>query len=399
MSYLDELGTPQSYNHYPTGWAWAFNTPFKLWKRYANCEGGTADPMIVSWPKGMKARGEIRHQYTHAIDIVPTLYECLGSSPPTRSGATPSPLEGVSFAAPSTMPTRRREADPVLLDGRDARHLVRGLAGSSVSPARPRVGRLCDPGRWELFDTEPTRSECTISPPSTPRSSEELIAPLVDAGGPVQRASAGGSRCREILAQSAPQIAKPRDRYIYYPGGAGAGVRGAEHPEPFVHDRGRADDRDAPPGRAVRARRQIGGHALYLKDGRLNYVYNLLGLQEQIVESTEPITAGHHVLSATFEREGDAMPAEGTLTLHIGTDQGRRGPHQDPAGQVLHRRRRPQHRQGQRGTDHRRLPRHVPVAARRRNHRTRRHRRQRRAVRRSRPRSRDGLRTRRTATL
>ena len=55
----------------------AFNTPFKLWKRYSNWEGGTADPMIVSWPAGVAARGDCR-QYTHAVDIVPTIYEALG---------------------------------------------------------------------------------------------------------------------------------------------------------------------------------------------------------------------------------------------------------------------------------------------------------------------------------
>src|SRR3954467_970613 len=65
LKYLHELGGPKTYNHYPTGWAWAFNTPFKMWKRYASYEGGTADPMIVSWPKAISERGTRRH-YTHA---------------------------------------------------------------------------------------------------------------------------------------------------------------------------------------------------------------------------------------------------------------------------------------------------------------------------------------------
>ena len=64
---------------------------------------------------------------------------------------------------------------------------------------------------------------------------------------------------------------------------------------------------------------RFGGHALYIKDGKLKYVYNFVGLDEQIVESTEPVPTGHVVLSASFEREGDGMPAEGTLTLHIAT--------------------------------------------------------------------------------
>ena len=78
LKHLDELGSPRTYNHYPTGWAWAFNTPFKMWKRYGNLRGGTADPLIVSWPAGIPARGEIRRQYCHAVDIVPTLYNALG---------------------------------------------------------------------------------------------------------------------------------------------------------------------------------------------------------------------------------------------------------------------------------------------------------------------------------
>ena len=77
LKYLDELGSPATYNHYPVGWAWAFNTPFKMWKRY-NFEGGVADPLIVSWPKGIAAQGELRHQFLHATDIVPTIYDLLG---------------------------------------------------------------------------------------------------------------------------------------------------------------------------------------------------------------------------------------------------------------------------------------------------------------------------------
>src|SRR5262249_51962621 len=81
LKYLDVLFTPLTYNPYPPGWALPFNTPFKLWKRYSNWEGGTADPMIVSWPARIAQPG-VRGQYAHAIDIVPTMYECLGIEPP-----------------------------------------------------------------------------------------------------------------------------------------------------------------------------------------------------------------------------------------------------------------------------------------------------------------------------
>src|ERR1044072_4202134 len=82
LARLDELGGPTSYNHYNTGWAWAVDTPFPYWKRFAGYEGGVADPLIVAWPKGIAARGEVRHQYVHAVDIVPTLYDMLAVQPP-----------------------------------------------------------------------------------------------------------------------------------------------------------------------------------------------------------------------------------------------------------------------------------------------------------------------------
>ena len=99
LAMIDELGGTKTYNHYPNGWAMAFNTPFKMWKRY-EFNGGTCDPCIISWPAGTKARGEIRHQYHHAIDIVPTILDILGVDPPetikghTQSGEAPYAFTG-----------------------------------------------------------------------------------------------------------------------------------------------------------------------------------------------------------------------------------------------------------------------------------------------------------------
>src|SRR6185437_2836665 len=73
LSHIDELGTPACYNHYNTGWAWAFDTPFPYWKRWAGYEGGVADMCLVSWPAKFAAQEEVRNQYVHAVDVVPTL--------------------------------------------------------------------------------------------------------------------------------------------------------------------------------------------------------------------------------------------------------------------------------------------------------------------------------------
>jgi arylsulfatase A-like enzyme len=98
LEQFDELGGPRTYNHYATGWAMAFNTPFKMWKRY-EFNGGTSDPCIISWPAGTKARGELREQYYQAIDLVPTILDIVGvDGPETIKGHTQSHFDGVSMS-------------------------------------------------------------------------------------------------------------------------------------------------------------------------------------------------------------------------------------------------------------------------------------------------------------
>ena len=94
---MDELGGTTCYNHYPIGWAMAGDTPFKWYKQYTHY-GGTKDPLIVHWPKGIRDKGKIRTQFHHSIDIVPTILEAIGVEPPAQIGGyTQAPIEGVSM--------------------------------------------------------------------------------------------------------------------------------------------------------------------------------------------------------------------------------------------------------------------------------------------------------------
>src|SRR5205823_13054396 len=95
---IDELGTPTAHDNYPWGWTMAGNTPFRRWKREVH-EGGIADPCIVRWPARLLARGEIRHQFAHAIDVLPTVLEVVGIGAPEKIGSVAqAPIEGTSFA-------------------------------------------------------------------------------------------------------------------------------------------------------------------------------------------------------------------------------------------------------------------------------------------------------------
>ena len=143
LAMLDDLGGPKTYNHYPNGWAMAFNTPFKMWKRY-EFNGGTSDPCLISWPAGMKARGELRHQYHHAVDLTPTVLDALGvEAPDTIKGFTQSHFDGVSMRVQLRRTGRAGcPADAVLLDARLAGDLARRVEGRDHPPDRQRLGQL-----------------------------------------------------------------------------------------------------------------------------------------------------------------------------------------------------------------------------------------------------------------
>jgi hypothetical protein len=151
---------------------------------------------------------------------------------------------------------------------------------------------------------------------------QELIGLWWSEAGRYQALPLENRKALEVLTTERPQLSKPRDRYVYYPGGS-------EVPEsvaPNIRNRsykiavGATVETDEAGGVLFAQGSRFGGHALYVKDGKLKYVYNFVGLDEQVVESTDQIPTGRHVFSASFEREGDGMPTEGTLTLHIGED-------------------------------------------------------------------------------
>jgi arylsulfatase A-like enzyme len=322
---LDELGGPTSYNHYNTGWAWAFDTPFPYWKRFAGYEGGVADPLIVAWPAGIAARGEVRHQYVHAVDIVPTIYELLGVDPPSvLKGWTQSPIEGESFAdsLTDTAASGRETQFYSMLGMRALYH--QGWLATTLHPPISGWGNF-DRDEWELYDLGTDRSQARNVAGEHPERLEELKGLWFYYAGIYKGLPLDDRTAREILTSPRPQPSEPRDRYVYYPDTAevpesvgvnirrrsytiAAGVRlGTPEAEGVLFAHGGV----------------AGGHSLYLKDGRLHYVYNWLGERIETISSPDPIPTGTHVLSAEFNKTGDdpdTYSATGTLTLYVDTE-------------------------------------------------------------------------------
>ncbi len=320
LQYLDELGSPATYNHYPVGWAWAFNTPFKMWKRY-NFEGGVADAMVVSWPKGIDAHGELRHQFLHATDVVPTMYDLLDIElPEVVKGFTQIPLEGVSFRSTfegDDVPTPKETGFFSMLGSRAIWH--KGWKAVSVHPTISGWGHF-DRDRWELYDTQADPTESHDLAGEHPEKVQEMVNLWFHEAGQYHGLPLLDRTAVEVLADpTRPQVAPPRDRYVYYPDAA-------EVPESAaVNIRNRSysiavgvdiESEDAA-GVLFSHGARFGGHALYVKDRKLKYVYNFVGTKVQTVESTKEIPTGEVVLAARFEKEGDEMPTTGTLSLYI----------------------------------------------------------------------------------
>ena len=215
LAKLDELGSTETYNHYPNGWAMAFNTPFKMWKRYS-FNGGTCDPCIISWPEGIDARGEIRDQYHHAIDVVPTLLDCVGVDlPDTVKGYTQHPIQGVSmrysFDA-GNIPTAKHTQFYSMLGGRGIWH--DGWKAVTTHPTLSGWGHFSE-DTWELYHTELDRAELRNLADEEPGRLAELVGLWFHEAGANQALPLDDRSGVELLTTPRPQLAPPRNRYVY----------------------------------------------------------------------------------------------------------------------------------------------------------------------------------------
>jgi arylsulfatase A-like enzyme len=319
LAMLDELGGPNTYNHYPTGWAQAFCAPFKMYKRY-NWNGGICDPLIVSWPKGIKDKGGIRNQYTHVSDIVPTVYEALGIEPPEEvKGFTQWELDGESFKYTfddAKAKTKKVTQYYTLLGSRGIYH--DGWKANTVHPALGDWAHFSE-DKWGLYHVDEDRSEVHDLASAYPKKLEELKSLWYFEAGQYFGLPLDDRTPMEILTTPRPQMVKPADRYIYYP-------NTLEVPEAVMcSTRGRSwkfaaeVELQADAAGVIFAQGSMfGGYSLYIKDGKLKYVYNFVGMEEQAIGSSGKLPTGECVLGVAYDMEAtQKTSATGTLSLFI----------------------------------------------------------------------------------
>jgi arylsulfatase A-like enzyme len=324
LPHLDELGTPASNNHYNTGWAWAFDTPFPYWKRWAGYEGGTADMCLMSWPEKIAAHGEVRNQYVHAVDVVPTIYDLLDIDPPdVIKGYQQFPIEGESFAAALGDPDASEKATQfyAMLGQRSIYH--EGYLACTVHPPLGGWGKF-ETDEWELYHLASDRSQSHNLAQSEPERLERMKSLWFYEAGRLNGLPLDDRSAIEQVLAERPRAAAPRDRYVFYPDcsdvpeSAGPMIPGRS----YTIAAGVEIEDEGVEGVLWAAGGIPGGHSLYLKDGRLRYTFNWVGTFLQEVVSEREVTPGAHVLAADFvvtgKSEDPKMPgAKGTLTLFI----------------------------------------------------------------------------------
>ena len=327
LPHIDELGTPASYNHYNTGWAWAFDTPFPYWKRWAGYEGGVADMCIVAWPDKFPHQEEPRHQYVHAVDVVPTLYELLGVEPPeVLKGYRQSPIEGESFAAALTDPTApgRDTQFYAMLGQRSLYH--QGWLACSVHPPISGWGKF-ERDVWELYHLDTDRSQSVNLADEEPDRLELLKGLWFYYAGRFNGLPVDDRTALEQVLAERPHASPDRQHYEYFPDcadvpeSAGVSINGRS----YTIAAGARLDTEAAEGVLYAHGGVGGGHSLYLKDRRLHYAFNWIGTKVQTIVSDREVPLGDHVLTAEFAMRGPSddpkMPGfTGTLTLYIDAD-------------------------------------------------------------------------------
>jgi arylsulfatase A-like enzyme len=324
MERLDDFGGPDSYNHYAVGWAHALCAPYQWTKQVASHWGGTRNGTIVSWPKGIKSRGEIRSQFAHVIDVAPTVLEVAGLPEPTYvNGVLQKPIEGrsMAYAFDDAGAAERRTTQyfemfcnrGIYHEGWTAvtRHVTPWLLGE-VAPL--------DDDVWELYDTNTDWTQSRNLAAEQPEKLAQLQRLFLIEAAKYNVLPLDDRRMERFIAELAgrPTLIQG-DRQLLF-GGMG---RLSENSVVSIKNKshGVTAEIEVPDGGAegviIAQGGSIGGWSLYLKDGKPRYCYNLLGIQRFYVESETEVPAGTHQVRMEFDYAGPGMGKGGTATLYL----------------------------------------------------------------------------------
>ena len=323
---LDRFGGPEAYNHYAVGWAHAMNTPYQWTKQVASHWGGTRNGLIVHWPKGIAAKGEIRSQFHHVIDVAPTLLEVAGLPEPTFvNGVQQRPIEGTSMAYSfndPAAPERRLTQYFEMAGNRGLYH--KGWTAVTRHRTPWETGRVqlpaFDDDVWELYDTTTDWTQARDLAKEHPDKLAHLqrlwlieatkfnVLPLDDRFA---------ERANPELA-GRPQLIRGKRQILF----AGMGRLTESSIVNFKNKSHALTAEVVVPasgaeGVIVAQGGIAGGWTLHCRQGCLCYVYNFYGVERTVVQSTDPLPQGTHQVRMEFAYDGGGLAKGGTVTLFL----------------------------------------------------------------------------------
>ncbi|MGD6935190.1 MAG: arylsulfatase [Candidatus Bathyarchaeia archaeon] len=322
---LEQFGGPKSYNHYAVGWAHAMNCPYQWTKQVASHFGGTRTGMIIHWPKGIKAKGEMRNQFHHVTDIAPTILELAGiPEPQFVEGIQQKPMEGISMVYnfdDASAPTRHDVQYFEMFGNRGIYYKGWTAVTKHRTPWEllgPQAVAF-DDDNWELYDTTQDWTQAEDLSGKYPEKLHELqrqwlieatrynVLPLDDRG--VER----------IIPELAGRPTTVRGNVQFmYPGMVlnESGVINIKNKSHSIEAEIEVPETGAQ-GVIVAQGANFGGWALYFKDKKLKYCYNFLGLALYTIEANDALSPGKHNVRMDFKYDGGGLGKGGNASLFV----------------------------------------------------------------------------------
>jgi arylsulfatase len=326
---LDEIGGTRAFNHYPVGWAHAMNTPFQYTKQVASHYGGTRNAMALSWPKGIGVEGEIRQQWHHVIDIVPTILEAAGLPEPYMvNGIAQKPIEGGSMSYTFDDPDAESRHTTQYFEIFGNRGIYQDGWTAVTHHSTPWLTRewpSFDEDDWELYDTEKDWSQAHDLSKKMPEKLRQMQYLFMIEAAKYGVFPLDDRRYERFNAAIAGRPDLPGDRktMTFYAGmdtlmeNTVLNVKNRSHTvtAEIEVSKGRTD------GVIVAQGGRFAGWSLYVKDGKLKYCYNYFDVAYSYIEATKPLPAGTLNVRYHFDFDGGKPGAGGRLALYVNDER------------------------------------------------------------------------------
>jgi arylsulfatase A-like enzyme len=324
LKHYDEWGGPNTYPHYAAGWAVAMDSPFSYTKQVASDFGGTRNGIVISWPKGIKAKGEIRSQFTHVIDIAPTVYEaCKIPAPKTVDGIQQDPIEGTSmlYSFDNAKAKERHTTQYFEMFGNRAIYHDGWYARTIHRPAwKQKPDTSLKDDSWDLYNSSDDFSLSNNLASKNPEKLKELQALFMKEAEKYHVLPIDDRLLERLNAElvGRPDVMGKRTKVTYGEGMKGMGV------DVFISTKNTSytitsvvEVAEKANGVMVCQGGKFGGFSFYLKEGKPEFTYNYVGLESYNIQSDQALKPGKHTIVYDFKYDGGGLGKGGTGTITI----------------------------------------------------------------------------------